>query len=103
MAVLSRRKIGQLRVFDGETLQRMISIRDVMDDIIAGHALTMPQPQNSIDPQRSAPSRSVPALGAAVRRARFAIAPEVFFQLFTPALGDRDGLALVAEVRLQRA
>jgi len=48
MALMSRRKIRHLPVLDGDTVLGMISIRDIMDDIIADHELTISQLQSYI-------------------------------------------------------
>ena len=41
MALMSDKKIRHLPVLDGETVMGMISIRDIMDDIIADHERTI--------------------------------------------------------------
>ncbi len=43
MALMSERKIRHLPVLEGGTVQGMISIRDIMDDIIASHEQTIAQ------------------------------------------------------------
>lgn len=43
MALMSERKIRHLPVVDGGTVLGMISIRDIMDDIIATHEQTIAQ------------------------------------------------------------
>ena len=43
MALMSERKIRHLPVLDGGTVLGMISIRDIMDDIIATHEQTIAQ------------------------------------------------------------
>jgi CBS domain-containing protein len=43
MALMSERKIRHLPVLDGDTVLGMISIRDIMDDIIAAHEATIAQ------------------------------------------------------------
>jgi CBS domain-containing protein len=43
MALMSEKKIRHLPVVDGSTVLGMISIRDIMDDIIAGHEATIAQ------------------------------------------------------------
>jgi len=43
MALMSQKKIRHLPVLDGNTVLGMISIRDIMDDIIADHELTISQ------------------------------------------------------------
>ncbi len=48
MALMSSRKIRHLPVLDGDTVVGMISIRDIMDDIIADHEATISQLQNYI-------------------------------------------------------
>ncbi len=45
MALMSQHKIRHLPVLDGEAVIGMISIRDIMDDIIADHELTISQLQ----------------------------------------------------------
>ena len=48
MALMSDKKIRHLPVLDGETVMGMISIRDIMDDIIADHERTIEQLENYI-------------------------------------------------------
>lgn len=48
MALMSTRKIRHLPVIDGEKVLGMISIRDIMDDIIADHEQTISQLQTYI-------------------------------------------------------
>jgi CBS domain-containing protein len=48
MALMSERKIRHLPVVDGHTVLGMISIRDIMDDIIADHEATIAQLENYI-------------------------------------------------------
>lgn len=48
MALMSERKIRHLPVVDGHTVLGMISIRDIMDDIIADHESTIAQLENYI-------------------------------------------------------
>lgn len=43
MALMSQKRIRHLPVVDGGTVVGMISIRDLMDDIIASHELTIEQ------------------------------------------------------------
>lgn len=43
MALMSQKKIRHLPVVDGQQVLGMISIRDIMDDIIAGHEQTISQ------------------------------------------------------------
>lgn len=43
MALMSEKKIRHLPVLDGATVLGMISIRDIMDDIIADHEQTIAQ------------------------------------------------------------
>ncbi len=43
MALMSEKRIRHLPVVDGDTVIGMISIRDIMDDIIADHELTISQ------------------------------------------------------------
>lgn len=43
MSLMSERKIRHLPVVDGATVLGMISIRDIMDDIIASHEQTIQQ------------------------------------------------------------
>lgn len=48
MALMSQKKIRHLPVLDGDKVLGMISIRDIMDDIIADHELTINHLQNYI-------------------------------------------------------
>jgi CBS domain-containing protein len=48
MALMSEKKIRHLPVLDGSTVVGMISIRDIMDDIIADHEATIAQLENYI-------------------------------------------------------
>ena len=48
MALMSTKKIRHLPVIDGEKVLGMISIRDIMDDIIADHEQTISQLQTYI-------------------------------------------------------
>ncbi|MBS1177297.1 MAG: hypothetical protein H6R06_1709 [Proteobacteria bacterium] len=48
MALMSEKKIRHLPVLDGSTVLGMISIRDIMDDIIADHESTIEQLENYI-------------------------------------------------------
>jgi len=48
MALMSEKKIRHLPVLDGSTVVGMISIRDIMDDIIADHESTIEQLENYI-------------------------------------------------------
>ncbi|MFY7941722.1 MAG: CBS domain-containing protein, partial [Burkholderiaceae bacterium] len=48
MALMSQKKIRHLPVVDGDKVVGMISIRDLMDDIIADHELTISQLQSYI-------------------------------------------------------
>lgn len=48
MALMSQWKIRHLPVVDGDSVLGMISIRDIMDDIIAGHEETIAQLQSYI-------------------------------------------------------
>ena len=48
MALMSAKKIRHLPVMDGTTVVGMISIRDIMDDIIADHEATISQLQSYI-------------------------------------------------------
>ena len=43
MALMSEKKIRHLPVIDGDTVIGMISIRDILDDIIADHEATIAQ------------------------------------------------------------
>jgi CBS domain-containing protein len=48
MALMSEKKIRHLPVLDGDTVVGMISIRDILDDIIADHEMTIAQLENYI-------------------------------------------------------
>lgn len=48
MALMSQKKIRHLPVLDGAKVVGMISIRDIMDDIIADHETTIAQLQSYI-------------------------------------------------------
>lgn len=48
MAIMSQKKIRHLPILDGERVLGMISIRDIMDDIIEDHELTIAQLQSYI-------------------------------------------------------
>ncbi len=48
MQLMSERKIRHLPVLEGDTVLGMISIRDIMDDIIATHEATIAQLENYI-------------------------------------------------------
>lgn len=48
MALMSQRKIRHLPVVDGVKVLGMISVRDILDDIIADHELTISYLQNYI-------------------------------------------------------
>lgn len=48
MALMSEKKIRHLPVVDGNTVLGMISIRDIMDDIIADHESTIAQLESYI-------------------------------------------------------
>jgi len=48
MELMSEKKIRHLPVIDGHTVLGMISIRDIMDDIIADHEATIEQLENYI-------------------------------------------------------
>ena len=48
MAIMSQKKIRHLPVMDGDKVLGMISIRDIMDDIIADQEQTIAQLQNYI-------------------------------------------------------
>jgi CBS domain-containing protein len=48
MALMSEKKIRHLPVVDGTTVVGMISIRDILDDIIADHEATIAQLENYI-------------------------------------------------------
>ncbi len=49
MSLMSERKIRHLPVVDGATVLGMISIRDIMDDIIAAHETTIAQLESYIN------------------------------------------------------
>ena len=49
MALMSEKKIRHLPVVDGGTVITMISIRDIMDDIIADHEYTINQLESYIN------------------------------------------------------
>lgn len=48
MALMSERRIRHLPVVEGETVLGMISVRDILDDIIADHETTIAQLENYI-------------------------------------------------------
>ena len=48
MSLMSERKIRHLPVLDGNTVLGMISIRDLLDDLIADHEQTISQLENYI-------------------------------------------------------
>lgn len=48
MAIMSQKRIRHLPVVEGDTVLGMISIRDIMDDIIADHEVTIAQLQSYI-------------------------------------------------------
>jgi CBS domain-containing protein len=48
MALMSEKKIRHLPVVEGDTVMGMISIRDIMDDIIADHEFTISQLESYI-------------------------------------------------------
>ncbi len=48
MALMSQKRIRHLPVMEGDKVLGMISIRDIMDDIIADHEQTISQLQNYI-------------------------------------------------------
>lgn len=48
MALMSEKKIRHLPVVDGSTVVGMISIRDILDDIIADHEVTIAQLESYI-------------------------------------------------------
>ena len=48
MALMSQKKIRHLPVVDGERVLGMISVRDILDDIIADHEMTITHLQNYI-------------------------------------------------------
>jgi CBS domain-containing protein len=49
MALMSEKRIRHLPVMEGDTVVGMISIRDIMDDIIADHELTISQLESYIN------------------------------------------------------
>lgn len=49
MALMSERRIRHLPLVDGTTVLGMISIRDIMDDIIADHEMTIAQLESYIN------------------------------------------------------
>jgi CBS domain-containing protein len=49
MALMSQKKIRHLPVVDGNTVIAMLSIRDIMDDIIAQHEFTISQLESYIN------------------------------------------------------
>jgi CBS domain-containing protein len=49
MALMSQKKIRHLPVVDGDTVIAMLSIRDIMDDIIAEHEFTITQLESYIN------------------------------------------------------
>jgi CBS domain-containing protein len=49
MALMSQKKIRHLPVVDGDTVIAMLSIRDIMDDIIAQHEFTISQLESYIN------------------------------------------------------
>lgn len=49
MTLMSERRIRHLPVMDGDMVIGMISIRDIMDDIIADHELTISQLESYIN------------------------------------------------------
>ena len=48
MALMSEKKIRHLPVLDGNTVLGMISVRDILDDMIADHEETIAQLENYI-------------------------------------------------------
>ena len=48
LALMSQKKIRHLPIVDGDLVLGMISMRDIMDDIIADHELTISQLQHYI-------------------------------------------------------
>ena len=48
LALMSQKKIRHLPIVDGDTVLGMISVRDIMDDIISDHELTINQLQHYI-------------------------------------------------------
>lgn len=49
MALMSEKRFRHLPVMEGDTVVGMISIRDIMDDIIADHELTISQLESYIN------------------------------------------------------
>lgn len=49
MALMSQKKIRHLPVVEGDTVIAMLSIRDIMDDIIAEHEFTISQLESYIN------------------------------------------------------
>jgi CBS domain-containing protein len=49
MSLMSEKRIRHLPVMEGDTVVGMISIRDIMDDIIADHELTISQLESYIN------------------------------------------------------
>jgi CBS domain-containing protein len=49
MTMMSEKRIRHLPVMEGDTVVGMISIRDIMDDIIADHELTISQLESYIN------------------------------------------------------
>jgi CBS domain-containing protein len=49
MTLMSEKRIRHLPVMEGDTVVGMISIRDIMDDIIADHELTISQLESYIN------------------------------------------------------
>ena len=49
MALMSQKKIRHLPVVDGDTVIAMLSIRDILDDIIAEHEFTITQLESYIN------------------------------------------------------
>jgi CBS domain-containing protein len=49
MALMSEKKIRHLPVMEDDTVLGMISIRDIMDDIIADHEFTIAQLESYIN------------------------------------------------------
>lgn len=48
MALMSEKKVRHLPVMDGDTVLGMISIRDILDDIISDHEMTIAQLESYI-------------------------------------------------------
>ncbi len=48
LALMSQKKIRHLPIVDGDMVLGMISVRDIMDDIIADHEMTISQLQHYI-------------------------------------------------------